>query len=471
MIKQIRNPILYAGLAAGLAMLFFAGCGREKKVDYRIVDEDIEGLQTDKNSGKSSVSQFAEEKVWNEAWTINEGTDDETEVTVEAEIRLPETDDMWVVEVMVPQFDAERKERIIKEIFGDEDVYYNDTEHLPRRELEKIYAEYEARSESSSEMERETAKQYMKKYEKLIENASDTYTLAEAYEVNEYIGKIKGKTYELGFYEIEGETEEEAYSQWINFYATDMAELCPEEYPGYTRYMAHPYMTSDKYTSIGENGCELSVTQAEQQARNFLEALGLEYPVLISTKPLLWGDETMDYMNCYDWPANGYVFTFEYGINEVSFPGFESSFIGIDEYSLVNEETGYSKRAQAVVYVTDQGIIDMYAGNPVETIEISECVKLLPLNSVQNIMKEQIAKSCQEFNYDSNAQSVGGSRKLVFTHIELLYFRVSDKNNPGNYSYIPVWRLGEQIGEELQNNRTIRNPVLINAIDGSLIEW
>ena len=474
MLKRIGKCGLCVSIMMGLTMIFLAGCGREKKIDYQIVGEDIEGISTDSDSGKSSVSQFAVETVWNENWTISGENGEEIEVVVEAEVLLPETDTMSVVEVIVPGFDAEWKEGIVKTIFGDEEVYYNDLEHLPKRELEKIYAEYEARSESDSEMERETAKQSMKKYAKLMETASDTYTPAETFESNDYIGKINGATYELGFYGIESvEGESNFIQKWILFHAVDEAELCPEKYKDYTKYMKHPYMTSDKYANIGENGCELSEAEAEQMAKSFLEESGLEYPVLIEVNPLLWGDDTMDYTNCYDWPANGYVFTYKYGIDGISFPDFESDFLVVGDDSYVSDASGYGRNAEANVYVTDRGIIGMYAYNPVETTEISENVKLLSLSSIREIMKEQIAVNYQEFNYDPNPRSAEAGRELLFTHLELVYFRVRDTQEPEYYSYIPVWRLGRYKVDSsgVVDRDNIRNPVLINAIDGSPIVW
>ena len=459
------------GFMMGLTMIFVVGCGREKEIDYQIAGDDIEGISTDSDSGKSSVSQFADETVWNESWTISGENGEEIAVIVEVEILLPEVDTMSVVEVTVPGFDAEWKEGIVRTFFGDEVVYYNDLEHLPKRELEKIYAGYEARSESDSEMERETAKQSMKKYAKLMETASDTYTPAETFESNDFIGKINGVTYELGFYGIESvEGENNSIQKWILFQAVDEAELCPEEYKDYTKYMKHPYMTSDKYANMGKNACELSEAEAEQMASNFLEESGLEYPVLIEVNPLLWGDDTMDYTNCYDWPVNGYVFTYKYGIDGISFPDFEPDYL-ISGKS--DASADYGKNAEANIYVTDRGIIGVYVHNPIETTEISENVKLLPLSAVREILKEQIAENYQEFIYDPNPRSVEAGRELLFTHLELIYCRVKDMQNPEYYSYIPVWRLGRYRVDSsgVIDRDDIRNPVLINAIDGSPIAW
>ena len=462
MLKRIGKCGLCVSIMMGLTMIFLVGCSREKKIDYQITGEDIEGISTDSDSRKSSVSQFADETVWNESWTIF-GENDEAiiDVSVEAEICLPETDEMSVVEVMVPQFDAAWKEFIVKRVFGDEDVYYNDWEHLPKRELEKLYAEYEARSDSTG----------ISKIAKLMETAGDIYTPAETYEPDEYLGKIDGITYALSFSYKTG--------QMTNSFIlcpADNEEVCPEKYNGYTHYMKHPYANAKKYNAIGENDCELSEAQAEQMARSLLEELGLEYPVLTEVSPLLWGDDTMDLINCNDWPVNGYVFKYEYGMDGISFPGFENSsvVIGVGQYLYLYKSpytmSGYSKDASAYVYVTDRGILELSFYNPVETTHISENVKLLPLSAIQEIMKEQIHEIYCD---DSNPRSIEDSTKLIFNRMELIYFRVTAAQNSEYYSYIPVWRLGEYSVDPsgVIDREKIWNPVLINAIDGSPVAW
>lgn len=472
--KQIRLILPYGGIAAGLILFSFTGCGREKKVEYAI---DGVTLETQAGNRQDSLEGFMDEPVWEEGWRIDIEGGKAIEVTIDAEIFLPKADEMLVVEVSVPLFDAEKKEQIVRNIFGDGEVYYNDPEHLPRHELEKYLREYEALYERSTDTQKASAKQAVNRCAKLLETAGDTYTVADAYEEDQYIGKIDGITYELEFNKIEN-GEAPVYSQWIDFHAVDTGQLCPEEYPDYTRYMPHPYVTCERYASMGENDCKFSEAQAKQLAEDFLKKSGLEYPVLTDSRPLLWGDETLASLNCNDWPANGYQFTYEYGVNNMAFPDFELDLLRYDGYSIINEGLdysenggyGYSRQAQALVCVTDQGVVDLHAANPVETTGLTENVNLLPLDAVKKLMKEQIDVRRENFIFDSDTRGKQESRELLFNHMELIYFRVEDSRNANYYSYIPVWRLGEQWGDKDLDSCYVMNPILLNAMDGSLIK-
>lgn len=473
MIQRSRRKAAHGGCIWILAvLLFLAGCGRKEKVDYQILGEEMDNLSAEISGQKSQLMQFQEE-TWKENWEIEDTDGGVIEVTVEAEILLPEVKTMSVITVTAPKFDAEWKERIAKGIFGEEEIFYNDLEHLPRRELEKRCAEYDSRLESNEEAIREDAKLSVRKLEKLMENASDTYTPVQSYEGDEYLGEIEGISYELNFYEIEDYMGRDADLQWFDFHAADLASLCPKEYKNaYPYYWSHPFMTCEQYDKRATNDCELSEAEARKLAESFLEELGLEYPVFTESRPLLWCDESMDYMNCNNYPANGYAFSYEYGMDELSFPGFEPDSILYENDSYSPDRSGQSKYAQATLYVMDQGVIGAYIENPIETTQVSENVTLLPLSSVKEILKEQIREKYPEFYYESNAKTMEDRRKLLFTHLELIYYRVNDGKSDENYSYIPVWRLGEnQVDRSRMEDREyIKNPVLINAIDGSEID-
>lgn len=405
--KQIGNPLVCAGFAAALAIAMLMGCAGEKKVDYHIDGVEKEP-QTDGDSPKGTIAQFAEETAWNEIWNIEEGVEETVHVTVDAQVLVPDVKEMYVVEVTVPKFDVAFKERAVKIIFGGEDVSCDD-------------------------------------------------------ETDEYTGKMDGITYTLRFDEHFGEEGYYTDSQWFSLQAKNFEEICPEEYEGYVHHMEHPYMFNDVYMEAAENECKLSLQEAEKIARNFLEEFGLEYPVLAYTKPLIWGDETLDSRTCNKWPANGYVFTYNYGVENVSFTDLGYSYV-----NLVMEEgkiPRYSMYASATVYVTDKGVIFMVADNPVETVSISDSVELLPLDTIKEIMKEEMTNRYGDFRFIFK----WAANELEFTHMELIYFRVNDKENPERYSYVPAWRLSEQIGQYGQWNSEIRNPVIINAIDGSVI--
>lgn len=459
--KQRWKQRMRTGLLTWMCMGLLTGCGEEKKVDYRI--EGVkEETQEETDEGRSGVLQFAEEETWNETWTIDDG-ENVAEVRIEADIVLPDTEQMSVVEVCVPEFNGEYKKQIVGRIFGGEEVYYHDFEHLPKKELEEMYDMFEEMYLSEPEGTADGIKEEMDKYKDAVGTAKDTYTLAEEYNINEYIGKRDGITFELEFLLHENRAGgADLYNQRINFFAKDFKDICPKEYEDYITYMEHPYAYN------GENECKFSEEEAQKIARKFVDDLGLEYPVLTETKPIIWGDEKFSVEDFYEWNVNGYVFHYEYGLDDVSFTGFGEEWEYENIYnSPEDDELKYSMAAEMCVYVTDRGVIHMYADSPVETTGITEKVELLPLDTIKKIMKEQMTNQYENFHFLQMSQT----GEFVFNRLELIYFRVRNKENSRKYSYVPAWRLSDQTGIEKYEVRIIRNPVIINAIDGSVIDF
>lgn len=463
--KRIWNPLVYAEFAVFLGIGTLAGCGGEKTIDYH--PEGVADVPQTGSGAGGAVSQFAGETLWSEIWNIERGGEETVEVIVDARIVLPPVEEMYVVTAKVPKFDEQFREQAVKNFYGESVVFYDDILHLPKKELEAIYKDYENRYETSSDAEKDIWKANMEKYKSLMEKASDTYTPADDYEVDEYIGTRDGITYKLGIHDDYGVAEGKFDSLEIVINATNIEELVPEQYPDYIHAWPHPYMTCDKYADIGENECVYSEQEAERLARDLLESFGLEYPVLTRSVPLIWGDEELSSRNCNEYHANGYSFTFAYGIDGVSFPDFgtEDNYENWDAIGVYQEKTvKYGMNAHAVIDVTDKGIYCEYIADPLETVRISECVKLLPLETIKEIMKENMEKKYEDLPFHA------GRVPQKFTHMELIYFRVRDKENEGCYSYVPAWRLSEKEEMYSYGESRIRNPIIVNAIDGTLID-
>lgn len=468
--------ILCMGLATVLCIGFCSGCGREKEIDYQVDGVSGQSITERGNvaiaGGKNSLSQFAGETVWTDAWTVEEIENATIEIEVDAQVILPDVEEMYVVEVTVPEFDEAFKEHVSETLFGENTVYYNDVAHLPKKELNEIYMEYRALYDAvTSEPDREYYGEQLQVYEKLMAAAGDTYIPAEAYTANNYIGEKDGVTYELYFSGAYGREDWALSNQYFNFYPLETEKVRPEGYEECVFYMAHPYMTVERYINVGENECKFSLEEAESMARELFDELGLEYPVLDYAKPLMWGDETMSSENIYhgDWHANGYVLSFSYGVEGISFAGFGTGGqyqIGFatDTFEF-GEQQPYIASAFADVYVSDKGIISVFVDGPVETTKISDSVELLPLDTIKEIMQENKVKP-----FDAMISYSDYTYTEIYTHMELIYFRVRDRENPLKYSYIPAWRLSEQMGDPVMNNRGIRNALIINAIDGTWID-
>lgn len=483
--SQFGKRLLCAGLISCLALGILTGCGEEETVDYS-----IEGIEEITENGEisedgeidevaaSGLSQFEEGEVWKETLTIKmidsewDGeTVTETDVNVNAKITVPQVEQMSVIEVTEPEFDAEYKEAVAEKFFAEGEIYYGDLPHLPKKEQQELKDYFMGGGEISISyvddyMESLEWDQYWQDLGEMLNNTeelSDTYTPVEEYTINRYTGIYEGRMYNLSFIEATGDIfSSYRQAKRIKWTVEDLYQVCPEKFKEQEDLTCSPWMRG----SWIDNQCEISEEEALKQAKKFAEQLGLDYPVYSYSRPLMWGtapERVTEESESDDWGINGYVFYFDLGVDEISFVsyGVEEEYWGFGWSE--SEEMQYSLQAQLQIYVTDQGVIRVIADNPMEITGVLEGVELLPLDTVKSIMKEAMNEQSEILLLDDN--------RTNFNSMELIYFRVRDKENTGNYSYVPTWRLGYVTKDTVLHETSVRNPVLINAIDGSLIDF
>ena len=260
----------------------------------------------------------------------------------------------------------------------------------------------------------------------------------------------------------------------------DKDQICPEELKG-KGCRCYPAMSTHGYV---KNQCRLSEESALEMAKSFIEGVELGYSVYTYSAPLLWsiGMENSDslftsgYGMEFEYEAgevnevaDGYVFYFDAGVDQISFPifGTQYTYLNFYEKKRRGEYGQYSLGATIKVYVTDKGVIGMWADNPVVITGISAEIELLPLEEVEGIMKNQITEHFGDFRFSYD------DRGIRFNKMDLIYFRVRDRKDPRHYSYVPTWRLSWISLYESSDpyNVDICNQVLINAIDGSVIDF
>lgn len=471
----VSKYIMRIGILAIITTGLLTGCGTEKKVDYTI-EGMTETKQPQSEGGKTGLDQFEDGELWEETWASKSGATewDITDVVVDAKITVPKTKSMSVIEVMEPEFDEAYKEKIAKSVFDTDEIYYGDVFHLPKKDLEKLRDFYgggwsmtidtqEKATEYNTNMQ---AFEYAWKNNNL-ENAKDTYTPVEKYDGNEYIGTYGGQRYKLTFAEDKGDDIFKKRVKQIILETNDLWEVCPDKFKGIPALVYGPWMKGD----FIENKCQISEEEALEIAKEAAEKWGMDYSVISYTRPLMWGTPPENYSFASeeepdDWGVNGYVFSFDLGVDDISFVNFgtEEDYSEFWQYTDDSEERQYSLKARLQVYVTDKGVIRMEANNPLEITGISENVELLPLNTIKSIIKEELNKQWETFRFDSYSTK-------YMDGMELIYFRVRDKENPGKYSYVPTWRLATVTKDTVLHLITIRNHVLINAIDGSVIDF
>ncbi len=241
----------------------------------------------------------------------------------------------------------------------------------------------------------------------------DTYTHVEEYDANDYIGSRAGRLYRLSFTEEEGER---CLLRQITLTPQNLQEVCPEKYKTLDDPVCSPRILGDN----AENECGISEEEALEEAIRFQQSLGLEYSVVSQVCPLVWSDagslmSFTDGGNSDKWGVNGYAFSFDLGMEGSSFVDFGS-------------ETDYMH--------------NLYFGCGTERLNLD--------------IKEKT--QC----------SLNARLNLYVTDQGVIHMTA---NNPQKYSYVPAWRLALVAKDTAAHQISIRNPIFINAIDGSLIDY
>lgn len=456
----MRGKIISIGLICCLGMSVLTGC------EHKTINYGFNGSEEDGSHWKETI-----EAGYTNGDTVN--------LDIDADVSTPPAERMHVIEVEEVAFDEAFKKKIAERIFGSETVCYHDIDNLPRKELEELMEEcqwfYDTYKDDGQQWSKEPVEEcrvLLEQCEAALPEARDTYTPVETYSVNEYLGNRDGVSYELNFLEKELQKEEgyydgfsgRFYERVISMVPQDITQVAPKEA---IEKFADGFECYEGGYSRPDNLCQMSEEEAEREAQSFLEALDLEYAVFTGSSVLRWG-----YLSRWeeDGISDGYVFTYEFGMDELSFTGFGSEL----EYSNLSykkkESDGIhaSIEVRMQIYVNDHGVIQAEIQNPQKTIGVTENVELLPFGAIKGFIKEELIKDVGQFRFDLT--QTGGINALK--EMDLIYFRVRDKENEGRYSYVPTWRLSDTLNVTTENlvlKKHFSNPVLINAIDGSVI--
>lgn len=299
-------------------------------------------------------------------------------------------------------------------------------------------------------------------YEEKIKNAPAEYTKADKFDTDSYVGYINGQPYTMTFYE--DWFEEVRYNEIIVEHS-DYEKMMPEELKNAWSLHTSSFSDDDvqKEGDLKEkNRCEMSKQEAESYAQRYLEAVGIPGGVCTDIKDLYWVGYEKDEAN-----INGT------GVSDIYIPdGYEITFVaGMNGSTLIPARTeemysglgGEPNNTVVVMEVTDEGLIRMKAQNPIKICNITSNVELLSLDNIYEIIRGETTQ---------NSMNHGKSDNITFEELELIYFRVADKEKKNHFSYIPAWRLGFIIPTEIEDYRLkewLSKEVVVNAIDGSLI--
>lgn len=422
-----------------------SGCGK-KEVDY---DVEKNGNKENAENAESQLAQFKNAEKWKDDWNVTDKSGTEQNVIVNADIVVPELDNMSVIEVERVGDDKDFREQFLKSFYEGNDIYYHDEEHETKAEIEQRIAEME---ESLTDPEWDDESKILieegleEQRAKLLTAPAD-YVVAEEFKSCEnYVGYRDDVLYRVDFSEnfIWAEPEGDEY-------------LGPEALRDYDK-VSKMEEYNENIESKVSNECKLSQEEAKTLAENFLNQIGRSNQICTEEKQFMWHGENYDENNNVteqSYAIYGYSFTYATGVDKVAF----SQFPDFGNFDVLWHTEGYEGEVyngdEVTLIVADKGVIDVKMKDPVTIRNISDSVKLLPLNTVKDIMKNELKENGEkyDFRYDSS-----------FDHMQLMYMKMTDDSKEGIFSYVPVWCLSRKM-----DDISYAHPVFVNAMDGNVI--
>lgn len=215
-----------------------------------------------------------------------------------------------------------------------------------------------------------------------------------------------------------------------------------------------------------DNLCSYSMEEAEELAADFLEKLGIsvsEYQIEEHCG-VMWGDHPygQEYF-MEDGHYISYVLKDDLGNDLIT---------SLEKYVNLNSMysgTTYEFNPEIKILLLDKGILEVHLYNPVQVIGSTPVTKYASFDTVKEKLRTTLLEEFDKVYIPRDAY-FDTQEELIINSIELIYFRIKNKEKEDCYSYIPVWLFCHhtETGGEIIDD-TVYNPILINALDGSVI--
>ena len=437
--KHTRILAAAMTIVEAIVIISLTGCSG-KKVDYGNESESKE------TKNMSVLADIRADSGWNENFTIQTGNGEKT-VYVNANIVVPDFDNMSVVEVENVKIDADYKKRFLDLYFGGNEYYYHDPDHYTVDELNEVIEDWQ---KTQDETHSEWLEQRLAEYRDKLETAKTTYTVAKDLENCEVFAGYKGDV----FCEVEFEAHKVHAYAWYQS-GTDYGppSLRNEDYDTITQ----TFQDDDLKDKADENSNEgsKSAASAKKEAGDFLSKLGMQDLVERGECECSWiGFNNSEEGNDYQTAVWGYIYSYATGIDGITFKdGFD-----MDTYLSVYEANDsdiddVTLPDSTLLTVTDDGIIDVQMEYPVNVTQIYKDVELISLKNIEQIIKAEITENPDKYDIASS-----------FNKLQLSYLKIRSDSEQGKYSYVPAWALSRLV--DYSNEQ---NAIFVNAIDGTII--
>lgn len=437
--KHTRILAAAMTIVEAIVIISLTGCSG-KKVDYGNESESKE------TKNMSALADIKADSDWKENFTIQTGNGEKT-VYINANIVVPDFDNMSVVEVENVKIDADYKKRFLDLYFGGNEYYYHDPDHYTVDELNEVIEDWQ---KTQDETHSEWLEQRLAEYRDKLETAKTTYTVAKDLENCEVFAGYKGDV----FCEVDFEAHK-VHAYALHQSGTDYGppSLRNEDYDTITQTFQDDDL-KDKADETSNEGSK-SATSAKKEAGDFLSKLGMQDLVERGECECSWiGFNNSEEGNDYQTAVWGYIYSYATGIDGITFKdgfdmdtylsGYEAIDSDIDDVTLPDS---------TLLTVTDDGIIDVQMEYPVNVTQIYKDVELISLKNIEQIIKAEITENPDK--YDTSAS---------FNKLQLSYLKIRSDSEQGKYSYVPAWALSRLV--DYSNEQ---NAIFVNAIDGTII--
>lgn len=443
----MKKKQVYALILAAI-LLLTAGCSKKAEKIPQNMQKTTEGTAVD-SGDVTAIFQGAE--AWKEEFTIKSGEKEKT-VKIEAPVYLTDRKSLPVIDGHALKFDEPLKEKTVRFLFGDEDLYLADDAHATRNELKDVISILESTVEYYSrtkglEDEYQIEKERLENCRKYIKTAKDSYTVTtDDCKGNHYAAKRDGVWYRLDFSNA-GEDNYfwNGYQSQIWFRAKDMKDVAPASLSD-CDYINFDVGTSNLRAENIENPCKYSLEESRKIVQDFLKEMGL-YDMDITN------EYAFQWYGGYDADDNGFSQGDKEEVN-----GYKFIIAPVQNHESLYDNNKTESNPGGVIIVSDAGIVSALLRSPFVIEKLSENPKLLSLSQIKEGIRQEL-KAHPDGYFSPDEKDNQGSVKFV--SLKLDYLPVKSEKEPDKISFLPVWTLG--------NYRMQYYDIRINAIDGSVI--
>lgn len=438
--KHTRILAAAMTIVEAIVIISLTGCSG-KKVDYGNESESKE------TKNMSALADIKADSDWKENFTIQTGNGEKT-VYINANIVVPDFDNMSVVEVENVKIDADYKKRFLDLYFGGNEYYYHDPDHYTVDELNEVIEDWQ---KTQDDTHSEWLEQQLAEYRDKLETAKTTYIVAKDLENCEVFAGYKGDV----FCEVEFEAHKVHAYAWYQS-GTDYGppSLRNEDYDTITQTFQDDDL-KDKADETSNEGSK-SAASAKKEAGNFLSKLGMQDLVERGECECGWiGFNNSEEGNDYQTATWGYIYSYATGIDGITFKDGLDRDTYLSVYETNDSDTDdVTLPDSTLLTVTDDGIIDVQLEYPVNVTQIYKDVELISLKNIEQIIKAEITENPDKYDTTSS-----------FNKLQLGYLKIRSDSEPGKYSYVPAWALSRMVDYSSE-----RNAIFVNAIDGTIID-